>query len=655
MLARGGLLYPSVLPFLKQVSVRLILRRSAPPVILAGIVWAQAPVRPQDDLHRFANAEWLATNPLSAERVTANASSALADQVELDLRALIEDLAADEAAMRRADVRQAVNLYQSMMNQAEVERRGLTPLRADLARIDGIQTARDFAAVAGYLSSIAGGGPFEAIVSVDAASLSVPIVRLLQGGTLLPDRSYYLSDDPSLVSIRREYEKYLARIFHLAGRATPDEDAAAVLALETQLARAQSQPDHLGVVEKERAFPFLWLNRSFPGFDWNAWAEPQGVHRAPQVVFAQPSFFVAFAAMVPKVPLATWRAWLAARYLTAMSPFVASKLAEARFEFFGRVVTGQEAPRPPWKRGVSLVSQYLGDWIGRRYVERHFPAESRDRVTTIAREVVAAYRDAVREAPWMSSSARSAALRQLSTIELKVGYPDRWRNYNGLEFRPDDLVGNIMRGRAFENRYRMERLQEPRDLGQWLVTPQTVNAYYGPVQHDVVVPAGILQPPYFSAQEDDAVNYGAIGSVIGHEVSHALDLTDFKDGMRALALQANSYEPLPGLRMNAFLTQREMVADLSGLAIAHRAYRRSLRGKPAPEGADERFFTAWARLWRVQSRPEYVRSQLGVSRYPPWEFRANGMVQHLDAFHDAFGVKPGDGLYRERAARVRIW
>jgi predicted metalloendopeptidase len=633
----------------------VILRLSAAPVILAGIVSAQAPVRPQDDLHRFANAEWLATNPLSAERVTANASTALVDQVEQDLRALIEGLAADDAAMRRADVRQAVNLYASMMNQAEVERRGLTPLGADLARIDGIQTTRDFAAVAGYLSSIAGGGPFEAIVSVDAANLSVPIVRLLQGGTLLPDRSYYLSDDPALGSIRREYQKYLVEIFRVAGRATPEADAAAVLELETRLAMAQSQPDHLGVAEKERAVPFLSLGKSFPGFDWNAWAEPQGVHRAPQVVFAQPSFFLTFAAMVPKVPLGTWRAWLAARYLTAMSPFVMSRLSNARFEFFGRIVTGQEAPRPPWKRAVSLVSQYLGDWIGRRYVERHFPAGSRDRVTAIAREVVAAYRDAVREAPWMSSSARGNALRQLSMIELKVGYPDRWRHYNGLEFRPDDLMGNITRGRAYENRYRMERLQQPRDLGEWLATPQTVNAYYSPVQHDVVVPAGILQPPYFSALEDDAVNYGAIGAVIGHEVSHAIDLSEFKAGMRALELQANSYEALPGLRMNVFLTQSEALADLSGLAIAHRAYRRSLRGKPVPGGGDERFFTAWARIWRVQSRPEYVRSQLGISRYPPWEFRANGMVQHLDAFHEAFGVKPGDALYREPAARVRIW
>ena len=629
-------------------------------LFLTLFTYAEQPVRPQDNLHAFANAEWLATNPLSPERVTANASSALVDQVEHDLRVLIEGLAADDAAMRRADVRQAVNLYASMMNQAEVERRGLTPLRADLARIDGIRTTRDLAAVAGYLSSIAAGGPFDAVVSVDSSSLSVPIVRLLQGGTLLPDRSYYLSTDPALASIRRQYESYLATIFRIAEREAPEQDAAAVLVLETRLAEAQSPPERRGgTADQERAVPFMWLGRSFPGFDWNAWAEPQGIQRAPQVVFAQPSFFVAFAAMVPEVPLASWRAWLASRYLTAMSPFVTAQLSNARFEFFGRIVTGQEAPRPPWRRGVSLVSQFLGDWIGRRYVERHFPAESRARVMAIAREVVATYREAVRDAPWMSSSARGAALRQLSTIELKVGYPDRWREYHGLEFRSDDLVGNIFRGRAFDNRYRMERLQEPRDLGQWLFTPQTVNAYYSPVQHEVVVPAGILQPPYFDPREDDAVNYGAIGAIVGHEVSHALDLTDFKSGRQALILQTNADEPLPGLHPNGVMTLPETFADLSGLAIAHRAYRRSLRGRAGPEvagvSADQRFFIAWARIWRVQSRPEYVRSQIGISRYPPWEFRANAMVQHLDAFHEAFGVKPGDGLYREPAARVKVW
>ena len=617
-------------------------------VLAIGVQAGQPSVRPQDDLHQFANAAWMAGASLSRERVTVNASTALIDQVELDLRAIIEGLATDESANGRPEVRQALSLYASMMNQAEVERRGLDPLKADLARIDGIQTRRDLAVVAGYLSSIAAGGPFEAQVSVDASDLSVPVVRLVQGGTLLPDRSYYLSADPALVAIRRQYQVHLATIFRVSGRDMPERDAAAVLALETRLAAAQiSAAGDSAAPSPGGTYPFMRLGRAFPGFDWNAWAEPQGIHRAPNVVVAQPPFFAAFAALVPEVPLDTWRAWLTSRYLTAMSPFVMSELANARFEFFGRILTGQVEPRPPWKRAVALVSEFLGVWIGRHYVDRHFPAESRTRVLAIAREVVAANREAIKESAWMSAAARAEGLRRLSTIELKVGYPDRWRHYNGLDLQPDDLVGNIRRARAFENRYRMERLSEPRDPRQWLMPPHAVNAYYSPVQHAVVMPAGVLQAPYFNADADEAVNYGSIGAVIGHEVSHAPDLRGFESGIRLLVSQTGA------------LTVQETLADLSGLAIAHRAYRRSLRGRPAPElagaSADQRFFLAWARIWREQSRPEFVRSQAGISRYAPWAFRANGLVQHLDAFHEAFNVKPGDQLYRQPVARMRIW
>lgn len=638
---------------------------SSPPclvcaLVLAAAVHAGQAVRPQDDLHQFANADWLAATPLPPERVTVNASTELIDRVEFDLRALIEELVADEKTKRRADVRQAVNLYASMMNQAEVERLGLGPLRRDLDRINNIRTTRDLAATAGYLSSIAAGGPFEAIVSVEAVNLTVPTVRLLQGGTLLPDRSYYLDADPVLATVRRQYEEYLATIFRIAGREAPEQDAAAVLALETRLARAQLPPAVPGTPpSRNQVYPFIRLGQSFPGFDWRAWAEPQGVHHVTNLVIPQPAFFTSFAAMVPEVPIATWRAWLTGRYLTAMSPFVMSELASARFEFFGRILTGQQEPRPPWKRAVSLVSEFLGDFVGRRYVERHFSPASRDRVRAIAREVVDAYREAVREAVWMSMPARANAMRQLSTIRLSVGYPDRWRDYHGLDLKSDDLVGNIRRIRAFESRYRMERLREPADSGEWLMTPQTVNAYYSPAQHEVVVTAGILQPPFFDASEDDASNYGAIGAVIGHEISHALNLEDFRAGKGALAAQASGYGPLPGLRVNGAVTLPETLADLSGLSIAHRAYRRSLGGRPAPEvggmTADQRFFTAWARMWRVRSRPEFVRSEIAVSRYAPWEFRANGLAQHLDAFHEAFNVKPGDRMYREPQARLRIW
>jgi putative endopeptidase len=617
---------------------------------------ALQPARPQDDLNQFANADWMARTPLPADRVSISASTELIDQVEEDLRRLIEDLAADEAAMRRDDVQQIVNFYRSMMDQAEVERRGMTPVADDLARIDGIASARDMAAVAGYLSSIAAGGPFDAVVSVDAADPSIPIVRVRQGGTMLPDRAYYLDPAPASVRIREQYVEYLASLFRAAGRPSAEESAAAVVALEVRLAAAQAEAGQQG--DQGQAYPFLRLQRAFPGFDWQAWAEPQGIHRAGAVVMAPASCFQAFAALVPQVPLSTWRAWLAARYLTAMSPFLPSKVALTRFEFFGRILTGQTGVRPTWKRGVSLVNDFLGDSIGRRYVERHFQPRARDQARAIAREIVAAYRDAVRDASWMPAAARAAAQQRLATVAIKVGYPDRWRSYAGLEIKPDDLMGNIRRARVFDNRYRMTRLSEPGNSGQWLMTPQTVNAYYAPVAHEIVVLAGILQPPYFTAGGDDAANYGAIGAVIGHEVSHALDLSALP-GAPALVAQLDTYEPLPGVRANGVLARAETLADLSGLAIAHRAYRRSLGNAPAPVidgmSGDQRVFLGWARIWRQQVRPEFVRYQIGTSAYPPWEFRVNGLVQHLDAFHDAFGVAPGDRLYRTPADRVRVW
>jgi putative endopeptidase len=621
-----------------------------------AVVAFQAAARPQDDLHQFANAEWVAQTPLPSDRVSVTASAALIDQVEENLRRIIEELAADPAQMRRDDTRQIVNLYRSMTDQAEVERRGLGPVRDDLARIDGIQSTRDVAAVAGYLSSIAAGGPFEAVVSVEADNPTVPIVRITQGGTMLPDRSYYLDPSPQFVTIRKQYVDYLTSLFRAAERPNAEADAAAVVALEVQLAAAQWPPERRrGPDEPSLVYPFLRLGRAFPGFDWAAWAEPQGIHRAPNVVMAQPSFFQAFAALMPQVPLATWRAWLAARYLTAMSPYLPSKVALTRFEFFGRILTGQVSVRPVWKRGVSLVSEFLGDAIGRRYVERHFQSQARVEARTIARNIVAAYRDAVRDSTWMSSKAKLAAQQKLSTLAVKVGYPDRWRQYNGLELLPDDLLGNIRRARAFDNRYRMARLSESESLGLWLMTPQTVNAYYSPAQHEVVVTAGILQAPYFVAGGASASNYGAIGAIIGHEVSHALDLSEFRDGTRTLVSQLDAYEALPGLRANGALAQVETLADLSGLSMAHRAYRRSVESAKGITPDDRQFFLGWARIWRLQSTPEYVRYQIGTSAYAPWPFRVNGIVQHLDSFAEAFGVKPGDVLYREPAARVRMW
>ena len=416
-----------------------------------------------------------------------------------------------------------------------------------------------------------------------------------------------------------------------------------------------------------------------PGFVWTEWAKPQGLDHATTIVFEQPEFFRAFAATVTVVPLETWKSWLAARYITASSIYVSRAFADARFEFFGRVLSGQEAPRERWKRGVSLVNGYLGDAMGEMYVREHFPESSRQRVRAMVRTIVDAFRDAVREAAWMTPDARREALAKLDFLQAGVGYPDRWRSYEGLHMRADDLLGNVQRAQKFENDYRIMRLRRRFEPRQWLMPPQTVNAYYTPSRNEIILPAAMLQPPLFDPMADDAVNYGGIGAIIGHEIGHAFDqrgrLFDafgrvrdwwtasdeeqFQHRARRLVAQFNAYEPLPGQFVNGELTLGENIGDLGGLAVAVRAYRLSLRGKPSATidgfSGEQRLFLRWAQIWREKIREEYLRQTLFLNQHAPPKYRAHGAVVNLDAFQNAFGLKPGDQLYREPAERVKIW
>jgi len=388
---------------------------------------------------------------------------------------------------------------------------------------------------------------------------------------------------------------------------------------------------------------------------------------------------------VPQRPLATWRAWLAARYITALSPYLNRDISDARFDFFGAFLTGQRVVIPRWKRGVSLVNTILGDAVGRVYVERHFPRSSRDRVERIVGQVVRAFKQSVLESSWLSPSARTEAHTKLQALSTRVGFPDVWKDYRGLEMRSDDLVGNLTRAAAFDNARRMNRLARPEERGEWLATPQLVNAYYAPAQNEIVLPAAILQPPYFDAAADDAVNYGAIGAVIGHEIGHSLDHAGrwytstgaLRDWWQAqdvaayaarvqpvldqlsLAAERRSNPQADGYRLNGIQVLAESVGDVAGLTVAHRAYRMSLGGRPAPviDGltGDQRFFLAWARIWRAKDRPEFRRQFSLTNRYAPPDFRANATAGHLDAFYEAFGVVAGDALFVLPARRAHLY
>jgi predicted metalloendopeptidase len=533
---------------------------------------------------------------------------------------------------------------------------------------------------AGHLGTIGSGGPFAGSVGIDPADPRRTIVTIAQGGTLLPDRDYYLSADPKYADIRARYLAYLQRIFELTRRRDAGGDARAVLALETAIARVQaSQAEARDEDRTAERHALADLMRTMPGFDWIEWGRAQGIGRDAHLILAHPSFFKAFAALVPSTPMPAWRAWLTSRHVTAAAPLLSSPFALARFEFFGRTLSGQVEPIPQWKRSVSLVSGYLGDAVGRLYVERHFSPEAKRRVERLVANMIEATRQSIAGADWMTAPTRAAALEKLRGIVTKVGYPDRWRDYDGLVIRADDLVGNVERARLFDNAHRLARVRAPLERGQWLLPPQTVNAYYSPGLNEIVVPAAMLQPPLFQMDADDAVNYGGIGAVIGHELGHGFDergrffdatgatrdwwseadARGFQQRAAQLVAHFNGYTPLPGMSVNGALTLGENVGDLGGLALAYRAYRISLDGKEPPviDGftGDQRFFLGWAQVWRSVMREEYLRQWLLWIPHAPPRYRANGPVGHLDAFYAAFNVKPGDKLYVDPQKRVRIW
>jgi predicted metalloendopeptidase len=636
-------------------------------------------VRPQDDLFTHVNAAWLASTTIPDDRAFYGAFQELGAKVERDLHAIILDAGARRDWFGGTGAKIA-DLYGSMMDEARIERAGLDPARRRLARIEAIETPAQLAEEAGRLAAAGDGGLFDGAIGGDPQSPGRLAVQITQGGTLLPDRDHYLRMDARYVAIRTAYEAYLSQMFSLAGRAQPALDARAVLALETELAKAQwSVVETRDASRSDARYRLDKLRVQMPGFDWAAWARPQGLDRAAVIVLGQPSFFESFAAIVARTPLSTAKALLTARYLTSVAPYISRAFADVRFEFFGRVLTGQQVPTERWRRGVSLVNGFLGDALGRLYVERHFPASSRRKVARLVETIVEAYREAVTTSPWLSAQARTEARRKLDRLTIRIGYPDAWRSYRTLDIMPGDLVGNVERGRRLDGAMRLGRQRAVVDPRLWLIPPQTVNAYYAPGTNEMVVPAAILQPPFFDPDAEDAVNYGAIGAIIGHEIGHALDdrghfydaagrardwwTRDDADAYiaraRVLVDQFDRYEPAAGARVDGMRTLRENVNDLGGLSVAYAAYVRSLDGRPSPvidglTGA-QRFFVAYARIWRSKERDAYLRQWVISQPHAPPRFRVNGIVTHVPAFYEAFAVKAGDGLFREPTTQVRIW
>jgi predicted metalloendopeptidase len=639
-------------------------------------------VRPQDDFFRYANGKWLATAEIPADRARHGSFDALRDLAEEQLRAIIDEIAAKKGLPAGSDERKIADLYLSFMDEGGVEARGLDALRGEFARINRLTDKRGIPALLAHLRSIGADVPVNLFVGQDARDSSRYAVYLNQGGLGLPDRDYYLKDDDAkLKGFRAEYLQHVRRMLVLAGEPDAERAAQAILELETALARAQwTKVENRDPVKTYNKTEIARLPALVAGYDWNAYFAAAGVgNKAGYAIVRQPSFFAAFGKLLGETSLPVWKSYFKWQVLKATAPYLGRRFVDEDFGFSGATLRGIPENRPRWKRGVEVVEESIGEGLGRFYVAKHFPPQYKERMQALVGNLLTAYRQSIESLGWMGPETRQEALRKLAKFTPKIGYPDTWRDYGALAVSRDDLLGNLLRARRFEYQRQVAKLGKPIDRGEWQMTPQTVNAYYSASLNEIVFPAAILQPPFFNSAADDAVNYGGIGAVIGHEISHGYDdkgsqtdgdgnLRDWwsrddheQFGMRTriLVAQYGAFSPLPGYRLNGELTLGENIADNSGVAVAHKAYRISLRGREAPllDGytGDQRFFMGWAQVWRGKARDAETIRRVKVDAHSPAMFRGNGTLMNQAPFYEAFGVREGDGMYLAPGKRVSIW
>ncbi|WP_024795333.1 M13 family metallopeptidase [Tomitella biformata] len=641
-------------------------------------------VRPQDDLFAHVNGQWLDTYEIPADRAVDGAFRTLYDRAEEDVKTLIDEAAAAADAAEGSEQRKIGDLFRSFMDTAAIAAAGLDPIREDLDAIAGAADAAELAAVIGHLQTTGVQGAIGMYVNTDRKDSTRYLVYLTQSGLGLPDESYYRED--SYAEIRESYVAHIARMLELASIPDATAKAAGILELETAIAAA-----HWDVVRNRDAD--LTYNLTSPealaadasGFPWQQWigAHTQDPSKFAEVVVRQPSFLTGLGELWQSRQLAQWQDWAVWRVLRSRAAYLTDDLVQADFEFYGKALSGTEENRERWKRGVSVVQDLLGEAVGKLYVERHFPADSKDRMKVLVDDLTEAYRRNISELEWMSPETRVKALAKLDKFTPKVGYPDKWRDYSGLEITPTDLLANIRNGNLAEYRRELDKLGGPVDRDEWFMTPQTVNAYYNPGMNEIVFPAAILQPPFFDPEADDAANYGGIGAVIGHEIGHGFDdqgakydgdgeLVDWwtdsdraEFGKRTTALIAQyaalSPSDLPGHKVNGELTIGENIGDLGGLSIALAAYRIALErtGEEPPvlDGLTgvQRVFFGWAQVWRTKVRESEAIRRLAVDPHSPPELRCNGVIRNIDEFYEAFDVSADDALFMPAEERVRIW
>jgi putative endopeptidase len=636
-------------------------------------------VRVQDDLFRAVNGQWLNKTEIPADKPRYGTFIQLRDKSDREVRAIVERLAGQQH--KGGSVEQKIgDYYKTYTDLAALDALGVKPVQPLLAEVDALKTPRDLSRYMGRQQGLMN-VPVNLGVEPDFKKPTHYKPLTWQGGIGVPDRDYYLkTEDERYAKAVAAYRVYLVTLGRLAGLSDPDKAADDTLAIERKLAEAQWDKVELrNPVKLYNPRTLAETAKEAPGMDWAAFFEGAGLKGSQNLSLSQPSAQAGAAKLLAALPIQQWRHYFKLHLLDTHADTLPKAFRDARFAYQGTALKGTTEEKPRWQQGIDQVNGALGEALGRVYVAEHFPPEAKQRMVSLVKNLLGSFGDSLDGLAWMSPETKASAKKKLSTYLIKIGYPEKWRDYGRLQVVAGDAVGNGLRAARFEWARQATRAGKPVDKTEWGMTPQTVNAYYNPFANEIVFPAAILQPPFFDLQADDAVNYGAIGAVIGHEISHGFDdqgsqfdhdgalrnwWTDadraaFKKLGDQLVAQYEQYEPVPGKKLNGRLTLGENIADLSGLQIAHKAYIKSLGGKPAPVidgmSGEQRLYFGWSQAWREKARDNYLVQQLATDPHSPAEYRANGAAINHDGFHKAFGVKDGDKMHKAEGERIRIW
>ncbi|MBT1444607.1 peptidase M13 [Shewanella sp. JM162201] len=637
-------------------------------------------IRPQDDFYDYVNGSWNKSTEIPGDRTSVGAFYDLREKSRDDVKAIIDEVAATANLKDGTDEQKVADLYRAFMDVETLNKLGITPIQPELDAIAAIASTDDLVKFFAQSQIVGGGTPLAFYIGIDAKDSSRYATHIWQYGLSLPEKDYYFNEDERFVKIREAFKAHIEKMYQLAGLPNGKAAAETVLKLETAIANA-----HWNVVDSRDStktynkFMVADLAKLAPDINWNLYLSVLGGDKQADIIINQPSFIEGLNALVKNESLDSWKTYLQWQTLTHAAGFLSEPLDNENFEFFSKTLNGQAEQEPRWKRGVATVNGTLGEVVGKVYVKRHFTPEAKERMQVLVENLRGAYGKSIDELAWMSADTKVAAKDKLAKFNPKIGYPNKWEDYSKLTIKADDLIGNSKRAAALQHEKELAKLGSPIDRDEWHMTPQTVNAYYNPTMNEIVFPAAILQPPFFNMEADDAVNYGGIGAVIGHEMGHGFDdqgakfdgegnmrdwwteqdLKEFAARGKALVEQYSGYKVFDDLNVNGELTLGENIGDLSGVTIAYKAYKMSLNGKEAPviDGltGDERFFIGFAQIWRAKMKEEAMRNRVATDPHSPAKFRALGALSNMPEFYTTFGVKEGDAMYIAPEKRVKIW